>query len=199
MFLKRNLPSAPDVADNTSGGFVKLLQSRRRSSNDAFGTGSFVPIATTIPASEAVPGGCGCALCSARGTCARSTTPSSAVTIITNLSTVPLCLCVFVVPVICHSNPEKLRSACVRRTLCSRLRSEISGAQSFYRDTDPGCCVFGRSVDFTFPAGNRTGRHSAGSLGRELSRPCLHSIQPQPADGRGVGRYVRSGLLSAAT
>src|SRR2546425_10234892 len=67
MFLKMNVPSVPDVVVSTSGGFAKLLQSSRRSSTDAFGTGSFVPIATTMPATEAVP------VCGSRGVCASNT------------------------------------------------------------------------------------------------------------------------------
>src|SRR5262245_3539936 len=59
-FLKTNFPSGPEVVVSTSGGLAKLLQSRRRSSIDALGTGSLVPVATTIPDTEAVPGGSCC-------------------------------------------------------------------------------------------------------------------------------------------
>src|SRR5712671_138620 len=59
-FEKVNFPSCPVFTLKASGGFAKLLQSIRRNSTDAPGTGAPDPIATTVPDIAPVPGGSGC-------------------------------------------------------------------------------------------------------------------------------------------
>src|SRR4029434_5140554 len=70
MLLNSNLPLPSVDAVRTSGGFVNVLQSVRRSSPDAPAMGCPEPMTTTLPESDAVPGGNGGRCCG--GACAAS-------------------------------------------------------------------------------------------------------------------------------